>query len=415
MRHVLPCLALFALALALPPHGWAGRVSPADVVVADPAGACADGLAPVTASLPTGAPTGRRLRLRERIGGRPAGPAIAAQVDGGPGADAPRIRFLLPPGAAGTRSFAVLADASGGPAAMTARVDPATGQAEIAEEGRPVLRYLFRTVEPGKRLAPIAPTNLIYARARSDYIHPLYGLDGQELTLDWPRDHPHHRGIYWAWPEVGFAGELGDLHALQRVFARPAGAMRLASGPVFARVEAENTWMWDDRVPIVRERAVLRAYRETPVGRLIDLELHFRALRDGVTLARRGTEHYGGLNVRMGPVADQRILFHTDPEGARPRTAWASLCGVFPGSPNSADLVILQHPANPDFPGDWVQYPELNWFQPTFPRSGTRHALERPRPLTLRYRLWVRRGGPAPEARYARQWRAYADGAPAEP
>jgi hypothetical protein len=46
-------------------------------------------------------------------------------------------------------------------------------------------------------------TSAIWAIPRSDYIHPLYGLNGEMLTNDWPdADHPHHRGIFWAWLEV---------------------------------------------------------------------------------------------------------------------------------------------------------------------------------------------------------------------
>ncbi|UCF15923.1 MAG: PmoA family protein, partial [Phycisphaerales bacterium] len=37
---------------------------------------------------------------------------------------------------------------------------------------------------------------------RANYIHPLYGLDGQVLTEDFPRDHPHHRGVFWAWHQL---------------------------------------------------------------------------------------------------------------------------------------------------------------------------------------------------------------------
>jgi AcrR family transcriptional regulator len=34
---------------------------------------------------------------------------------------------------------------------------------------------------------------------RSCYIHPLYGLDGEVMTEDFPVDHRHHRGVFWAW------------------------------------------------------------------------------------------------------------------------------------------------------------------------------------------------------------------------
>lgn len=45
-------------------------------------------------------------------------------------------------------------------------------------------------------------------RARSTYVHPLYGLDGEVLTDDFPADHTHHRGLFWAWPHVR-VGECG--------------------------------------------------------------------------------------------------------------------------------------------------------------------------------------------------------------
>ena len=34
---------------------------------------------------------------------------------------------------------------------------------------------------------------------RANYLHPLYDLDGAVITDDFPKDHPHHRGIFWTW------------------------------------------------------------------------------------------------------------------------------------------------------------------------------------------------------------------------
>ena len=42
--------------------------------------------------------------------------------------------------------------------------------------------------------------------ARSNYFHPLYDLDGNVLTEDFPKDHIHHRGIFWAWHQVRING-----------------------------------------------------------------------------------------------------------------------------------------------------------------------------------------------------------------
>lgn len=289
---------------------------------------------------------------------------------------------------------------------MHARLDPASGQVELLENGRPVLRYNHQTIEPGALTNQVAPGNRIYARARSDYIHPLYGLEGEVLTKDWPLDHPHHRGIYWAWPEVEYGKERGDLHALQRVFARPVGKPKLTSGAAFAQVEAESLWQWEDREPIVREVARIRAYPADADGRVVDLTFAFTALKEGVTIARRETDKYGGLNLRLEPSAYQTITTHTDPAGTEPRRCWSDLTGVFAGAHGPSGLAVFPAPSNPDYPGDWVQYPELAWVQPTFPAAKTRYPLSRAAPLVLRYRVWLHPGRPGAAA-FARQWAKY--------
>jgi len=287
---------------------------------------------------------------------------------------------------------------------MQARQDPASGQIDLCENDQPVLRYNYKTIEPGEVQDKVTPANRIYARPRSDYIHPLYGLNGEVLTKDWAPDHPHHRGIYWAWPEVDYGTNRGDLHALQIVFARPTGNISLQSGSEFAQVEAENLWLWEDREPIVREQAIIRARRSTAEGRVIDLAFRFVALKDQVTVARRGTAQYGGLNIRMATPASQDISFRTDVSKAVPRRAWSDLSGVFGNGSTPSGLAVLQYRQNPDYPGDWVQYTNLAWCQPTFPALGTRYPLRRDQPLVLRYRLVVHAGPRPKDARLAELW-----------
>lgn len=289
--------------------------------------------------------------------------------------------------------------------AMKVKQDPASGQVLITDDGKPVLQYNYKTVYEKDALDTLSankyivtPTDTfmanpsIYAVPRSNYIHPLYGPDGEMLTRDWSKDHPHHRGIYWAWPEVDYGRKRGDLHALQIVFARPTGKLKLQSGREFAQIEAENLWMWEDREPIVREVAVIRAWRATAQGRIIDLAFRFVALKDSITIARRGTSFYGGLNVRMQTPKQQIISVFTDSSNVATRRAWSDLSGLFAGAGTSSGLLVLQHKQNPDYPGDWIQYPELSWCQPTFPAAGTRYRLVPGEPLVLRFRLLVHPG-----------------------
>ncbi len=355
------------------------------------------------------------LGLVEPVNAGPVPLIIPVQWQLGDAGTESRGVCLLPPGSAAGRQFEWRQSKAAFAPVMQAAQEAASGQIGITDEGKPVLRYNYQTIEPGAVLEKVAPGNRIYARARSDYIHPLYGLNGEVLTRDWSVDHPHHRGIYWAWPEVDFGNERGDLHALQKVFARPTGKVKLESGPVFAQIEAENQWLWNDGEPIVRELALIRAYRATLQGRVVDLRFQFIALKDGVTVARRGTDKYGGLNVRLETSKAQAISVFTGPPNTLPRRAWSDLSGQFPGSAAASGLTVLQHARNPDYPGDWVQYPELSWCQPTFPAIGKRFALQRGQPLALRFRLWIH-SGTGPEADFAAKlWDALHAPAGAEP
>ncbi len=329
---------------------------------------------------------------------------LFATSDGG---SADQICWLMPPWGKGRRIFKLERPADGPGPEITAKRDSTSGQFDITDAGKPVLRYNYATIEPGDIISQVATNSRIYARARSDYIHPLFGLDGETLTKDWSKDHPHHRGIYWAWPEVDWHGQRGDLHALQHVIARPTGKCAVTSGPVFAQLEAENVWKWEDTDSIVHERAVIRAYHATGDDRIVDLEFEFTALNDPVLLARRGTDKYGGLNIRLAGVTNQEIVCHTDATNVSPRAAWAELSGKFGEAPQASGIAVLQHSTNPDYPGEWVEFPALNWFQPTFPASGTRYELKKGQPLVLRFRLWLHRGAKASEESCAARWRAY--------
>ncbi|MDR1980505.1 MAG: PmoA family protein [Tannerellaceae bacterium] len=322
---------------------------------------------------------------------------------------------------------------------MTVEEHQDNGQVIIRESGKRVLQYNYRTVfeedviraenkrdvqfvyakvegvyydeylkaHPGLEKNDTT-TSRIYAVPRSDYIHPLYGLNGEILTCDWPDGgHPHHRGIFWAWPEVDYQSERGDIYALQRVFARPTGHVNYTNGSSFARIEAENLWLWENRKPIVREQVTITAYRSTGESRVIDLTIAMEAIGDEVKVATRFTNSYGGLNVRMETPQKQTISYHTDSVGLLPRRAWADFSGLFEGNQSESGLTILQHQSNPEYPGQWVEYPDLSWVQPTFPTPETRYPISHGKPLVLRYRFIVHQGGQPDAGISAKRWDTY--------
>lgn len=276
------------------------------------------------------------------------------------------------------RCAAVLLLALAAHADMGVDADATARRFTITDGGRPVLTYHFGTnpVPPG--------VSGLYAVARGDYVHPLFGPAGEILTTDFAKDHPHHRGLYWAWPLVGHGNATNDLHALQGVFARPVGAVAATTGATSATLVATNDWLWQDREAIVRETATITAHRAGDGLQPIDFVFRFEALKPGVTLARRHGDAYGGFNLRLSSRDAQQI----DKSAA----AWAELAGIPPAGREPVGVLILQAPSNPFFPGDWIDYANLNWLQPTFPAKHATHVLRPGEPLELRYRIVIRSG-----------------------
>lgn len=370
------------------------------------------------------------------------GEVIPAQLTNARSEPALRLATIMPDGAPGVRKFKMLIQESPFPTVMSAKECKGHSQPLITEGDKKVLQYNYQTVyekdvirPESKKGTEITYHNVsgiyydeylkanpqaerndttkssIYAVPRSDYIHPLYGLNGEILTRDWPDGgHPHHRGIFWAWPEVEFNGQRGDIYALQRAFARPTGKIKSINGPVFAEIEAGNLWMWEDRLPIVSEKVLIRAYRSASANRIVDIKISLKAIEDNVTIATRFTDSYGGFNIRMQTPAEQQISYFTDELSADTIRAWADFNGIFGNNEKKSGLMVLQNQSNPEYPGEWVKYPSLSWVQPTFPTPDTRYSLSKNEPLILQYRLIVHLGGEPAKDDAIKKWDAYHHG-----
>jgi hypothetical protein len=352
---------------------------------------------------------------------------IPVQIDSSGDETKPLVLMILPNGGPGLRKFKLVESDSPLDDVMHATMDN-RGQVIIEEGGKKVLQYNYKTIyekdvirlgdekleEHTRTERDTFVTASIYAVPRSNYIHPLYGLAGEMLTRDWPEGgHPHHRAIFWAWPEVEYGRERGDIYALQRVFARPTGEIEYEGGPVFAKIVAHNIWMWENTEPIVREQAIITVYRATSTSRIIDLTIKLIAIKDSITIATRDTDSYGGLNLRMMTPESQEISYFTDESDAEPQRAWSDFNGIFEGAKSASGLMVLQHNNNPDYPGNYFEKSDLAWVQPTFPATGTRYPLSTENTLILRYRLIVYIGG-TPDVDFSKdRWDAYhAESAP---
>ena len=341
---------------------------------------------------------------RPRDAGTP--PVISVQFQRHiPGVRPARLWWLMPPGPAGERRFGLSAGREGPGPGVGTHHDLERQQVNVLEGPVRVLRYNHGPVPVPEGTHPHFAAGESYER--SDYIHPLFGPYGEELTEDYPRDHPHHRGVWWSWPVTRWKDEVADIWAVVGVWSLPTATCETAVGRVFAAVEAQNVWKFGkDQLPIVYEQVLIRVFRQTHRCRFVDVEVRLTALADHVAIGGRPKRGYGGFSLRAAPCEQREITLHTDPEGAEPRRSWIDYSGVFAGGKGPSGVTIFEHVTNPDYPNPLHEYPGCNCVMPAYPE--TREVpLSKDKPLVLKHRLWIHTGGPE-EDKLADVWTAYA-------
>ncbi|HPC59287.1 MAG TPA: PmoA family protein [Verrucomicrobiota bacterium] len=229
-------------------------------------------------------------------------------------------------------------------------------------------------------------------RARSTYIHPLYGLDGEVLTDDFPKDHYHHRGLFWAWPHVKVGGKEYDLWMLKGVEQRFERWLRQETNGPAAVLAVANGWYVGER-KIMDERVCVTVHPARQDSRAVDLEFIWTPLGEAITLAGAEGKSYGGLTLRFAPRTNTVIttpLGNDSQDLPMTRLPWADLTAQFPGVPQPSGAAIFVPESHPDFPPMWLtrHYGVLCLGWPgveaaTFPPD---------KPIRCQYRVWIHRG-----------------------
>src|SRR5512139_2330028 len=114
-------------------------------------------------------------------------------------------------------------------------------------------------------------------------MHPIYGLDGEVLTDDFPKDHYHHRGLFWAWPHVKTGGKEYDLWMIKGVAQKFERWVARETGET-ALLKVENGW-YVGSTKIMQEQVSFRVHPATSDARAIDVELILTPLQQPITLA----------------------------------------------------------------------------------------------------------------------------------
>jgi Methane oxygenase PmoA len=232
------------------------------------------------------------------------------------------------------------------------------------------------------------------AKGRSSYFHPVYGLDGEVLTDDFPNDHENHRGLHWAWPHIKIDDREVDLwslrdirHEFQHWLARETNSKGAALG-------VENGWFVGEK-RVMLERVWARIHPASSQGRFVDLDLTLTPEGRPITLWGAEGKSYGGLTLRFGPRSKTII---TVPSGRSSddlliaHLPWADLSGDLKGNDALSGAAVFVNPKHPSYPPTWMtrHYGLLAVGWPgIMPQS-----LPAGKAVSLSYRIWIHRGAP---------------------
>ncbi|MHC4565887.1 MAG: DUF6807 family protein [Planctomycetota bacterium] len=239
---------------------------------------------------------------------------------------------------------------------------------------------------------------------RANYIHPLYGLDGEILTEDFPPDHPHHRGVFWAWHQLWLSDmKIGDPWATQESRWNVYGVRTLTPDSKSRALQVNVHWTSPLRtdpngspVPLVKETTTIRVYCAENDMRKIDFRIELLALENDMRLGgSEDAKGYGGFSTRIklpeglaftgtdGPVEPTTLSLEAGP--------WLDFSGDLGKTGKTSGLAILVHSSSPGYPQRWILRRSGSCQNAAWPGRDP-VPLSKTKPLVLCYRLIIHRG-----------------------
>ena len=278
----------------------------------------------------------------------------------------------------------------------------------VTASGKPVLTYQAQPGEfPRPDIKPIFK--------RGGYIHPVYTPEGRAITDDFPVDHPHHHGIWWAWTKTEYDGRQPDFWNVGDGTGRIDFASLDAtwSGQVHGGLTA-NTRFID--VTGGRSEVVVKDTWDVRVYGALDTVLVFDMVS---TQNLAGSKplvlpeyRYGGLGVRghiqWNGKGDKTVFLtsegKTRADGNGTTARWTHMGGLLDG--RAAGIAILDHPSNFRSPQPTRLNPDNPFFNYS-PSVAGDWKIEPGKPYVSRYRFITYEGLPD-RALIDRMWNDYA-------
>jgi hypothetical protein len=260
---------------------------------------------------------------------------------------------------------------------------------ELLENGMPVFFYQRQT----KLLAGRYKCN--------NYLHPLYSLAGDTLTEESPKDHPYHRGIFWAWHQLYVDDKsLGDGWANASGISQDVVNVKTVNSKDGAQISLEVMWkssIFQDEKPFMNEHTNIIVHPLESNIRKIDFEITLKPLVPGFQIGGSADEKgYGGFCARIklpddliftseiGPVTPQNLQIKAGP--------WMDFSANFGNNSKVSGLAILCHPSMPNYPEPWVLRQQDRSMQNVVFPGQNKISITMDKPAVLRYRIIIHNG-----------------------
>jgi hypothetical protein len=245
-----------------------------------------------------------------------------------------------------------------------------------------------------------SPKDLSGQYSRCNYIHPLYALDNTRLTEDFPSDHLHHRGVFWAWHQILINDQsVGDGWELKNFIQKVTDVEFLQKderGILNTIVEWKSPLWKNSSQAYLREYSTITMFPKAANYRRIDFEITLKALVDGLRIGGSDDEKgYSGFSVRLKLSKD--ITFYDEKGMVEPTNTAVNaghqikMEGAMLRDGNKGGVVIYSNPSNPSPATQWILRNSASMQNAAYPGRKP-VAIPMDQPLTLKYTLLVYEG-----------------------
>jgi len=233
----------------------------------------------------------------------------------------------------------------------------------------------------------------------NNYIHPLFNLDEEVMTEEFPPDHPYHRGIFWAWHQLYADGtRLGDGWTNDSITQEVVN-VRYKKSEESAEFNLDVLWrslVYGGGKPFMKENTTITVHKLIPGIRKIDFEIRLTAAVPGLQIGGAADQKgYGGFCMRIK--LPDNLIFTSDNGPVIPLETqvkagpWMDFSGSFGITTSLSGITILSSPSLPDYPEPWILRQKGSMQNVVFP-GRERIDVSTDKPIVLRYRLIIHNG-----------------------